>query len=94
MVVVHPTIYADEAAPHGGHMVVSFPPGSGCPSFTVPLIPDEELLKTWKLYVCIFALTVPVPTDRQNEEFLMCNSGQTTLTHTYVNLSSPKQTPL
>jgi hypothetical protein len=51
MMKIHPAVFPDEADPHGGHMAVSFPPESGCPSFTVPLNPNEDLLKTWKMYV-------------------------------------------
>lgn len=50
MILIMPRIDLD-LLPHGGRLVVSFPEDSGCETFSVPLNPDEELLKTWDMSV-------------------------------------------
>jgi len=35
-----------------GTLRVTFPEGSGCKDFAVPLKPEEENLKEWTMYVC------------------------------------------
>ncbi|KAI5119725.1 hypothetical protein M0805_001438 [Coniferiporia weirii] len=48
MVLIHPQILADGSDAEGGRVVISFPEGSGCESFSIPLKPSEETLKGWK----------------------------------------------
>lgn len=49
MVLITPHIEFDAAAPHKGLIRVSFPEDSGCPSFSIPLQPTKEILRTWTM---------------------------------------------
>jgi len=49
MILIAPRIELDPSLPYSGRLKVSFPEDSGCESFSVPLNPDEELLKTWEI---------------------------------------------
>lgn len=49
MVLISPTIEADEKAAFGGTLNVSFPPDSGCEAFSIPLRPTQEVLDKWTL---------------------------------------------
>jgi len=49
MVLITPQIQFDEASPERGQLLVTFPQDSGCGTFSVPLEPAEETLKTWQL---------------------------------------------
>jgi hypothetical protein len=51
MVLISPWIKHDETSPHGGKLVVSFPPESGCETFEVPLNPTPDIVSQWELYV-------------------------------------------
>ncbi|KAK7040164.1 hypothetical protein VNI00_009970 [Paramarasmius palmivorus] len=48
MVLITPTIQQDETSPHGGLLHVSFPEDTDCRPFSIPLRPDEAVLKKWK----------------------------------------------
>lgn len=54
MVLIAPRIIEDDSDPSGGRLEVSFPPESGCETFSVPLTPTEEILQKWSVYVASF----------------------------------------
>ena len=49
MVLISPRIEHDERSPHGGKLIVSFPPESECQTFEVPLSPTTDLVSQWEL---------------------------------------------
>lgn len=49
MVLITPRIQADPSSPHGGTLHISFPEGSECEEFSVPLCPNEDLLESWQI---------------------------------------------
>jgi len=49
LVLITPRIEFDETSPEPGQLLVTFPPDSGCETFSVPLQPAEETLKSWEL---------------------------------------------
>ncbi|KAG5638018.1 hypothetical protein H0H81_002219 [Sphagnurus paluster] len=51
MVLIAPRIEPDPASPHGGALVVAFPPDApaGCTEFRVPLQPDAQTLSQWEI---------------------------------------------
>ncbi|KAG6810803.1 hypothetical protein H0H92_010281 [Tricholoma furcatifolium] len=51
LVLIEPRIELDPESPHGGTLVVTFPPDApeGCREFRVPLQPSPELLKEWEI---------------------------------------------
>jgi len=48
MVLIHPEIVEDPSSPERGFLRVSFPEGSECETFSVPLKPSEETLQRWE----------------------------------------------
>uniref|UniRef100_A0A0W0G8A3 MOSC domain-containing protein n=1 Tax=Moniliophthora roreri TaxID=221103 RepID=A0A0W0G8A3_MONRR len=48
MVLITPTIQQDENSTYGGLLHVTFPEDSNCRPFSIPLRPDEAVLKTWE----------------------------------------------
>ncbi|KAJ7897246.1 hypothetical protein B0H14DRAFT_2333080 [Mycena olivaceomarginata] len=55
MVLITPKIEdVDPASPYSGVLTVSFPDDSGCPSFSIPLSPDQAILNTWKRIEKVF----------------------------------------
>lgn len=49
MVLITPQIEVDTSSPHSGLLKVSFPKGSGCESFSIPLQPTDSILQSWKI---------------------------------------------
>ncbi|KAG6841739.1 hypothetical protein C0991_007625 [Blastosporella zonata] len=51
IVLITPRIEADPTDPHGGSIVVAFPPDApeGCREFRIPLHPSPELLAEWQI---------------------------------------------
>lgn len=49
MVLITPRIIEDPSDPSGGRLEVSFPPGSGCETFSIPLSPTPEILQNWDI---------------------------------------------
>lgn len=49
--LITPRIRTDPSCPHGGKLVVTFPEGSSCETFGVPLNPSRDTLDTWEMYV-------------------------------------------
>jgi len=49
MVLIQPTITSDPSARDLPLLEISFPAGSDCPSFRVPIAPPPRLLKHWQL---------------------------------------------
>ncbi|TFK41978.1 MOSC N-terminal beta barrel domain-containing protein [Crucibulum laeve] len=49
MVLITPRIEVDASSPYGGVLSISFPEGSDCESFSIPLNPDEATLKSWSI---------------------------------------------
>uniref|UniRef100_A0A0W0G9P3 MOSC domain-containing protein n=1 Tax=Moniliophthora roreri TaxID=221103 RepID=A0A0W0G9P3_MONRR len=49
MVLITPKVILDEASPHGGELSISFPEESKCETFSIPLQPNEDILRTWSL---------------------------------------------
>jgi hypothetical protein len=51
MVLIHPVIMADPSHVYGGKLLITFPEGSGCDSFEIPLSPSKDILDTWEMQV-------------------------------------------
>lgn len=49
MVLITPRLEPDPSSAYGGQLVVSFPEGSGCESFAVPIEPTPDMLRSWEL---------------------------------------------
>ncbi|GBE77201.1 hypothetical protein SCP_0100730 [Sparassis crispa] len=49
MVLIIPRVVPDFSSPLGGELVISFPDGYGCETFSVPLNPTSDVLKNWKI---------------------------------------------
>ncbi|OBZ68462.1 Mitochondrial amidoxime-reducing component 1 [Grifola frondosa] len=49
MAIDLPRLVPDSSSPHGGELVVTFPEGSGCETFLVPLDPAPDVLRSWKV---------------------------------------------
>lgn len=48
MVHVHPRIREDPESPYGGLLVIDVPSDNGKKTFSVPLKPTPDILKTWE----------------------------------------------
>jgi hypothetical protein len=49
LVLITPQIQVDETSPERGRLLVTFPQASGCATFSIPLQPSEDTLKSWEL---------------------------------------------